>query len=135
LADPETGWLIVVDGQSMVIGGTSAVAPLMAAVSVALSQASGRKLGTLDFLSAAYTNGSAFWPIVSGNNGMYVAGPGWDACTGQGVVLFGKMLAAMNPAPAPAPQPTPAPVPVPAGKTRTIVVLGAESMTVDGVSV
>jgi kumamolisin len=73
----------------LVIGGTSAVSPLWAALVARLVQATGRKLGLLQpLLYRATTAGTAapgFRDITSGNNGAYPAGPGWDACTGLGV--------------------------------------------------
>ena len=87
-ADPQTGYKIRVDGSEMVIGGTSAVAPLWAALACRLSQAVGRKLGLMQ--TALYASAKAgkattgFRDITSGNNGAYKAGAGWDACTGLG---------------------------------------------------
>jgi kumamolisin len=88
-ADPQTGYQVYVDGQSQVIGGTSAVAPLWAGLVARLSQLTGKPLGLLQ--PVLYAGASAGQPspglrdITSGNNGAYRAGPGWDACTGLGV--------------------------------------------------
>lgn len=82
-ADPVTGYQVLVDGQSTVIGGTSAVAPLWAALIARLNQSLGTPVG--DVHAALYQIGeSAFHDITQGNNGSYQAGPGWDACTGLG---------------------------------------------------
>ena len=126
-ADPYTGWMIVVDGKSMVVGGTSSVAPLVAAVAAALSAGLGRNLGSLEQQLYALGPG-CFRDVTSGNNGTYVAKSGYDCCTGLGTPVFGKILAALSGA-----SPTPPPAPTPA--TRTIVVSGASSVTVDGKSV
>ena len=87
-ADPQTGYNIRVDGKAMVIGGTSAVAPLWAALACRLSQAVGKPLGliqtTLYKAAAAGKATTGFHDITSGDNGAYTAGPGWDACTGLG---------------------------------------------------
>jgi len=87
-ADPETGYLVVVDGHQQPIGGTSAVAPLWAGLIARLAQATGKKFGLLQpLIYAGVTPGTAvpgFYDIVSGNNGAYKAVPGWDACTGLG---------------------------------------------------
>jgi kumamolisin len=83
-ADPETGYNIRVDGQTMVIGGTSAVAPLWAGL-IALNNASNKT--TAGFLQSTIylaKGKAAFHDITSGNNGAFSAGPGWDACTGLG---------------------------------------------------
>jgi kumamolisin len=87
-ADPATGYLVVVDGQKQAIGGTSAVAPLWAGLIARLAQATGKTFGLLQpMLYAGVAPGAGqpgFNDIVSGNNGAYQAGPGWDACTGLG---------------------------------------------------
>jgi len=82
VADPETGYEVFVDGRALVIGGTSAVAPLWAGLTARLQQALGQKLAPLQ--PHLYTVGTAFHDIVEGNNGAYQAQPGWDACTGLG---------------------------------------------------
>jgi len=88
-ADPATGYQVLVDGQRLVIGGTSAVAPLWAALVCRLTQAAGHRLGLLQ--PALYTHAAAgvtpagLRDITVGTNGAYTAGPGWDACTGLGV--------------------------------------------------
>jgi kumamolisin len=84
-ADPESGYQVLVDGKSMVIGGTSAVAPLWSGLIALLNQKLGKPLGFL--LPVLYGLGSstkAFHDITQGSNGAYSAGPGWDACTGLG---------------------------------------------------
>jgi kumamolisin len=87
-ADPVTGYLVVVDGQQQPIGGTSAVAPLWAGLIARLAQATGKAFGLIQpMLYAGVAPGTAqpgFNDIVSGSNGAYQAGPGWDACTGLG---------------------------------------------------
>ncbi|WP_035741904.1 S53 family peptidase [Arthrobacter sp. MA-N2] len=86
VADPQTGYQVRVDGKDMVIGGTSAVAPLWAALLARLAQATNRRFGLIQPL--LYQNGippaSGFHDITSGSNGSYHAGTGWDPCTGLG---------------------------------------------------
>jgi kumamolisin len=87
-ADPESGYQVLVDGSSTVVGGTSAVAPLWAALVARLAQQAGRPLGLLQ--PALYEGAkpgvaqAGFQDVTSGSNGAYTAGPGWDACTGLG---------------------------------------------------
>ena len=81
-ASPESGYNILVDGQQEVVGGTSAVAPLWAALIALLNQLKGASLGFVN--PDLYTDKSDFHDITQGNNGAYSAGPGWDACTGLG---------------------------------------------------
>lgn len=104
-ADPLTGYDMRVDGQDEVIGGTSAVAPLWAALVARLNQQLGHSLGAAN--AALYDLGAnGFRDITSGNNGSYKAGKGWDACTGlgspDGQVLLGRLQAgSARAAPAP----------------------------------
>jgi kumamolisin len=82
-ADPETGYEVLVDGLAQVIGGTSAVAPLWAALIARCNQQLGAALG--DAHAAFYQIGTrGFRDITSGNNGAYAAAAGWDACSGLG---------------------------------------------------
>jgi kumamolisin len=81
-AAPESGYNILVDGQQEVVGGTSAVAPLWAALIAMINQMKGAPVGFVN--PTLYGNAGDFRDITSGNNGAYAAGPGWDACTGLG---------------------------------------------------
>jgi kumamolisin len=98
-ADPRTGYQVFVDGTAMVFGGTSAVAPLWAALVCRLSQSLGRRLGLLQpALYAAAQPGvtpAGFRDITSGDNGRYHAGAGWDPCTGLGVPDGTALLAVL----------------------------------------
>ncbi len=100
VADPQTGYRVLVDGRSMVIGGTSAVAPLWAALVARIVQATGRKLGLIQpLLYGTVTAGQVppgFRDVTDGSNGAYHAGPGWDACTGLGVPDGAALLAALQ---------------------------------------
>ena len=81
-ADPVSGYTIRVDGQTLVIGGTSAVAPLWAGL-IAVANASNRS--SAGFLNPTlYADPSAFHDITDGNNGGFQAAAGWDPCTGLG---------------------------------------------------
>jgi len=81
-ADPETGYQVRIDGADTVIGGTSAVAPLWAALITRLNAAAGKPVGLVHPL--LYRNPTALRDITQGNNGAFEAVPGWDACTGLG---------------------------------------------------
>ncbi len=89
-ADPDTGYKVRVDGQDMVIGGTSAVAPLMAGLIALINEQTGKPAG--DIHAQIYANPGLLRDITSGDNKTtsantgYAAGPGWDACTGLGVL-------------------------------------------------
>jgi kumamolisin len=91
-ADPATGYMVLVGGQSTVFGGTSAVAPLWASLLVLINQNLGHPVGYVNpfFYEKLVTRSSTsvkeqgFDDITQGNNGAYSARPGWDACTGLG---------------------------------------------------
>jgi len=93
-ADPQSGYQVRVDGQNMVIGGTSAVAPLWAGLIARLNADLGRSLGFVN--PQLYAHAAACRDIVSGNNGAYKAGKGWDACTGLGSPNGTALLAALK---------------------------------------
>jgi kumamolisin len=81
-ADPATGYQVRVDGSDTVIGGTSAVAPLWAALIARINASSGKAAGFVN--AQLYPDAQAFRDVTQGNNGDYAAQPGWDACTGLG---------------------------------------------------
>jgi kumamolisin len=95
-ADPETGYRVVVDGQSSVIGGTSAVAPLWAGLLALINQSLGTNVGYVNALLYSAKTEATFHDITSGNNGDYSAGPGWDACTGLGSPDGAALLSALG---------------------------------------
>ncbi len=85
VADPNTGFAVIVGGQEGVVGGTSAVAPLWAALIALLNQELGQNVGWIHpklYKTPAPHN--ALRDITSGSNGAYRAGIGWDPCTGLG---------------------------------------------------
>jgi len=99
-ADPSTGYTVRVNGSDEVVGGTSAVAPLWAALIALMNQQLTTPVGFLN--PKIYPFGeSVFRDITSGNNddsglGYYQAGTGWDACTGLGSPNGAALLAALG---------------------------------------
>jgi kumamolisin len=83
-ADPTSGYSVYVDGSLTVIGGTSAVAPLWAALVARINQSLGAAAGFLNPFLYSLAGDRTFHPVTSGNNDGYSAGPGWDPCTGWG---------------------------------------------------
>jgi kumamolisin len=81
-ADPDTGYDVLVDGSGVVIGGTSAVAPLWAGLLARINAIAGTAAGYIN--PQLYATPAALNDIVQGNNGAFSASPGWDACTGLG---------------------------------------------------
>ena len=95
-ADPATGYQVRVDGESLVIGGTSAVAPLWAGL---LAVANAKSRSSAGFLQPRlYAAKNVCRDITSGNNGAFQAGPGWDACTGLGSPNVPNLFALLAPA-------------------------------------
>jgi kumamolisin len=94
-ADPETGYNVLVDGKSMVIGGTSAVAPLWSGLIALLNQKLGKPLGFLQPLLYGLPEGD-FHDIITGSNGAFSAAPGWDPCTGLGSPSGEQLLQALS---------------------------------------
>lgn len=81
-ASPASGYEVLIDGQSMPVGGTSAVAPLYAGLVARINAIAGTAVGFVN--QKLYGASNAFNDITSGNNGTYAAAAGWDACTGLG---------------------------------------------------
>jgi kumamolisin len=93
-ADPQTGYQVLVDGMSAVIGGTSAVAPLYAGLVALLNESIGNRVGFLN--PTLYSNASVCHDVVKGTNGAYNASSGWDATTGLGSINGTDLLAAFK---------------------------------------
>ncbi|HZD96664.1 MAG TPA: hypothetical protein VE132_00685, partial [Micromonosporaceae bacterium] len=94
-ADPFTGYTVRVNGQNQVIGGTSAVAPLWAALTALANQRNGAPAGAPH--ARLYTTPTALRDITVGDNGGYSAATGWDACTGLGTPHGDLVIAAFAP--------------------------------------
>ncbi len=69
-------------GKTMVIGGTSCVAPLFAGLVALINEAKGGRVGFIN--DVLYANPQVFRDITQGDNGGYKARVGWDACCGLG---------------------------------------------------
>jgi kumamolisin len=90
IAMSATNYFTRVDTSEGASGGTSAVAPLMAALVALLNQAKNKRVGFLNpFLYANVSKGITK-DVTTGSNAIkneikgYEAGTGWDACTGLG---------------------------------------------------
>jgi kumamolisin len=90
-AAPGSGYNVISDGKSGVVGGTSAVAPLWAGLTALLNEKAAAPLGF--FLETLYPAKQGTREITTGNNRPtgstigYEAGAGWNACTGLGVPI------------------------------------------------
>jgi kumamolisin len=94
VADPETGYQVRIDGVDTVIGGTSAVAPLWAALVARINSAKASPVGFIN--PKLYSNPGALQDIADGNNGDFAATRGWDACTGLGSPNAQKIVDAIR---------------------------------------
>ncbi len=91
-ADPGSGYGIVYNGTWIKLGGTSAAAPLWAALTARINQqrltsgipALGFANPTLYELAGSSQYSNLYRDITSGSNGVYSAGPGYDNVTGWG---------------------------------------------------
>lgn len=84
IADPTTGVWVYAGGYWYIVGGTSVAAPVTAGI---INLAGSFRASSAAELAAIYGNGSGFTNIVSGACGPYegyLAGPGWNFCTGFG---------------------------------------------------
>ena len=95
-ADPTTGYAIYVGGQTQGVGGTSAVAPLWAGLTLLLNEHLGKAAGFVNPQLYALLGTNAFHQVTSGTNGAYSAGPGWNACCGLGTPEGQNLLSSLS---------------------------------------
>jgi kumamolisin len=100
-ADPRRGCKIIAGGRCCPSAGTSAVAPLWAALVACLNSRLGERCGYITpLLYQLSRNGAGCMrEITQGNNGFYQAGPGWNACTGLGSPKVERLIEAWRAAP------------------------------------
>ena len=112
VADPQCGMRFRLAGEWALCGGTSAAAPIWAALVARLNQNLGRRVGCLTPLLYAQTSSAsgALKDITEGDNRFFggdvgfEAGPGFDPCTGlgtpNGVALLALLKSLAGPPPA-----------------------------------
>jgi kumamolisin len=93
-ADPASGYDVRVDGNDTVVGGTSAVAPLWAALIARINARHGKAAGFIN--PKLYATPGALRDITVGNNGSFAAVKGWNAATGLGSPIGPKVEAALQ---------------------------------------
>ena len=95
-ADNNTGVLIISEGKSYKVGGTSIATPMWAAIGSLIDQYNGREMGLLNpmFYQISRTSdyGKVFTQITSGGNGYYSAHSGWNPVTGLGTPNVSELL-------------------------------------------
>lgn len=100
-ANPYTGFVIVLEGGDVAIGGTSLASPLWAGMVADMDQFAGKSLGLLNpYLYSVYSNRSqydrAFHQVATGFNGEYQAGPGYNVVTGLGTPNLPALASAIK---------------------------------------
>ncbi len=97
-ADPRRGCKIIAGGRVCPSAGTSAVAPLWAALVACLNATLGARCGYITPLLYSLSSSGArvLREITRGNNGYYHAGPGWNACTGLGSPQVESLIEALR---------------------------------------
>jgi len=93
-ADTNTGFEAIIDGRYINVGGTSAVAPLWAALIARVNEGLKKPVGFVN--AGLYKNPAALHDIVDGSNGAFQAGKGWDACTGLGSPIGTAVMNALK---------------------------------------
>jgi kumamolisin len=103
LADPQTGVEVFYHGRWHQVGGTSVGAPAWAAAWSLIrgaAQQAGKSVGAAEPLIYRIGNSSAnvraFHDILTGSNGVYKAGPGWDPVNGWGSPDVANLAAAVQ---------------------------------------
>jgi kumamolisin len=92
-AAPESGYLIIFQGQAQQIGGTATSSPLWAGLIALVNQGAARKIGYINpLLYNKLGPDGVLRDITEGG----AAAPGWDPCTGWGSPNGRKLLAAFR---------------------------------------
>ncbi len=98
-ADPSDGANLILNGKSIMIGGTSWAAPVWAGFCALINEARGNAGKTfLPFLNPLIyplRGTPAFRDITAGSNGAYSAGAGYDMVTGIGVPNVAALISAL----------------------------------------
>lgn len=128
-ADPNTGYYLIYQGNPIYVGGTSAVAPLLAGLVCRINQLRASNTGLLQ-TSLYSANPSVCRDITVGNNGAFSATVGFDNCSGLGVIDGQKLLSLFPTGPSgPTPVPPPPTVLSPVANFTTNIALGQVTFT------
>jgi kumamolisin len=86
-AESMPGHCVYIDGTQFSMGGTSAVAPMWAALTARLAQRLGHPLGFFAPLLYGAPARAALRAVTTGGNDRYQSAAGWNPCTGLGVPI------------------------------------------------
>lgn len=131
-ADPATGYIVRCRGETLIVGGTSAVSPLWAALVAQLNQSRPGKPvlgGSANLRLYAMAGTAAFRDIIGGGNGAFRAGQGWDATTGLGVPNGLGILEALDSVPSSVASIAPTSGPYTGGTSVSIAGIGFTGVT------
>ncbi|HEV8582706.1 MAG TPA: S53 family peptidase [Thermoanaerobaculia bacterium] len=95
-ADILTGYDCVVTDLDLPMGGTSASAPMWAALVALINETLGRPVGLLTPLLYTDAFAAALRDITESGGGTCAPTPGWDSCTGLGSPIGQELLAALR---------------------------------------
>jgi kumamolisin len=98
-ADVLDGYDVVVTGLDIPMGGTSAAAPMWAALAALINERLGRRVGLLGPCLYTKPFAQAVRDITQSGGGPCTPGPGWNPCTGLGSPVGTGLLAALSPDP------------------------------------
>lgn len=98
IAAAATNYILVFNGQTSYVAGTSASAPVMAGAMARYRKILNKKFSAMDLHLAFYPNQQAFYDLTTGNgtSATYPTGyaviAGWDPVTGQGAMQGDEIL-------------------------------------------
>lgn len=90
------GYCVYLEGTELAMGGTSAVAPMLAALAARLNQSLNGRMGLITPLLHASQPALLLREITEGANDAYRASAGWNPCTGLGVPIGSAIAAALR---------------------------------------
>lgn len=86
-AQVRPGYGVFFEGSQVAMGGTSAAAPMWAALTARINQRIGRPVGFFAPLLYDAAPGALFRDVLSGGNDRYACAAGWNPSTGLGVPI------------------------------------------------
>jgi kumamolisin len=95
-AQESPGYFVVMDGVELAMGGTSAVAPVWAALTARINQQLGTPIGFCAPLLYRPSSEALFEHVTAGSNGRFHAGAPWNPCTGLGVPIGSAIANALG---------------------------------------
>ena len=81
------GYTVCFEGSTIAMGGTSAVAPMWAALAARLNQRLGHSIGFFAPLLYGAPAGTLLRNVTAGGNDRFRSNAGWNPCTGLGVPI------------------------------------------------